>query len=119
MMRIRALHRIAEETLLGAGTHDDDARLVQHQRAAEVAVGAHEAHAIGHGIHVNAVDAGDVVTNLANDVKEDGRNFLAENGKGASIGRAAELREIAEIIAFLASDKAGFIVGAVVMADGE
>lgn len=83
-----------------------------------MAVGAHEAHAIGHGIHVNAVDAGDVVTNLANDVKEDGRKFLAENGKGAPIGRAAGLREIAGIIAFLASDKASFIVGAVVTADG-
>lgn len=74
--------------------------------------------AIEHGIRINAVGAGDVVTNLANDVKEDGRKFLAEHGKGAPIGRAAEPREIAEIIAFLASDKASFIVGAVVMADG-
>ena len=53
--------------------------------------------AIEHGIHINAVGAGDVVTNLANDVKEDGRKFLAEHGKGAPIGRAAEPREIAEI----------------------
>jgi len=74
--------------------------------------------AIGHGIRINAVGAGDVVTNLANDIKADGREFLAEHGKGAPIGRAAEPCEIAEIIGFLASDKASFIVGAVVMADG-
>lgn len=74
--------------------------------------------AIEHGIRINAVGSGDVVTNLANSVKADGRKFLAEHGKGAPIGRAAEPREIAEIIAFLASDKASFIVGAVVMADG-
>jgi len=35
--------------------------------------------------------------------------FLAEHGKGAPIVRAAEPREIAKIIAFLASDKASFI----------
>lgn len=74
--------------------------------------------AIEHGIRINAVGAGDVVTNIANSVVKDGRQFLAEHGKGAPIGRAAEPREIAEIIAFLASDKASFIVGAVVMADG-
>ena len=34
------------------------------------------------------------------------------------IRRAAEPREIAEVIAFLASGKASYIVGAVVMADG-
>lgn len=74
--------------------------------------------AIEHGIRINAVGAGDVVTNIANSLMEDGRKFLAEHGKGAPIGRAAEPREIAEIIAFLASDRASFIVGAVVMADG-
>ncbi len=74
--------------------------------------------AIEHGIRINSVGAGDVVTNIANSLMEDGRQFLAEHGKGAPIGRAAEPREIAEIIAFLASDKASFIVGAVVMADG-
>lgn len=58
------------------------------------------------------------MTNRANSVKEDGPTFLAEHGKGAPIGRAAEPGEIAEIISLLASDKASFIVGAAVMADG-
>lgn len=74
--------------------------------------------AIEHGIRVNAIGVGDVVTNLLNHFREDGREFLAEHGKSAPIGRAGDPREIAEIVAFLASDRASFIVGAVVMADG-
>ena len=67
---------------------------------------------------MNAIGVGDVVTNLLNHFREDGREFLAEHGAKAPIGRAAEPSEIAEIVAFLASDRASFIVGSVVMADG-
>ena len=74
--------------------------------------------AIEHGVRVNAIGAGDVVTNLLNTFREDGREFLAQHGKNAPIKRAAQPEEIAEVAAFLASDKASFIVGAVVMADG-
>jgi NAD(P)-dependent dehydrogenase (short-subunit alcohol dehydrogenase family) len=73
---------------------------------------------IPHGIRVNAVGSGDVVTNLLNHFMPDGRDFLAQHGKNAPIGRAAEAEEIAEVAAFLASDKASFIVGSIVMADG-
>jgi NAD(P)-dependent dehydrogenase (short-subunit alcohol dehydrogenase family) len=71
-----------------------------------------------HGIRVNAIGSGDVVTNLLNEIMDDGRRFLTEHGKGAPIGRAAQPEEIAEIVSFLASDRASFIVGSVVMADG-
>ena len=74
--------------------------------------------AIEYGIRVNAIGVGDVVTNLLNHFRDDGREFLAEHGKNAPIGRAADAIEIAEIVAFLASDRASFIVGSVVMADG-
>src|SRR5882762_155349 len=73
---------------------------------------------IKYGIRVNAVGAGDVVTNLLNHFMPDGREFLAQHGKNAPIGRAAQPKEIAEVAAFLASDKASFIVGSIVMADG-
>ena len=73
---------------------------------------------IPHGIRVNAVGAGNVITGLLDDVRPDGREFLSEHGKHAPIGRAAQPEEIAEIIAFLASDRASFIVGSIVMADG-
>jgi NAD(P)-dependent dehydrogenase (short-subunit alcohol dehydrogenase family) len=74
--------------------------------------------AIEHGIRVNAVGSGDVVTNLLNTFRSDGREFLAEHGKKAPIKRAALPEEIANVVAFLASDSASFIVGAIVMADG-
>ena len=74
--------------------------------------------AIEHGIRVNAVGSGDVVTNLLNSFRADGREFLTEHGKLAPIKRAAQPEEIAEVIAFLASDKASFVVGSILMADG-
>ena len=61
--------------------------------------------------------AGDVVTNLLNHFMPNGRDFLAEHGKNAPIGRAAQPKEIAEFAAFLASGKESFIVGSIVMAD--
>ncbi|MDJ1470700.1 MULTISPECIES: SDR family oxidoreductase [Xanthocytophaga] len=73
---------------------------------------------IEHGIRVNAIGVGDVVTNLINELREDGREFLAEHGKLAPIKRAADPMEIAEIVSFLASDRASFMVGSIVMADG-
>ena len=74
--------------------------------------------AIEHGIRVNAIGVGDVVTNILNDVVEDGPGFLAQHGEAAPIGRAAQPEEIAEVVAFLASERASFMVGSVVMADG-
>ncbi|SPS01847.1 Short-chain dehydrogenase/reductase SDR (fragment) [Cupriavidus taiwanensis] len=62
--------------------------------------------------------SGDVITNITNHIHADGQAFLAEHGQKAPIRRAAQPREIAEVIAFLASEKASFMVGAVVMADG-
>jgi NAD(P)-dependent dehydrogenase (short-subunit alcohol dehydrogenase family) len=74
--------------------------------------------AIDHGIRVNGVGSGDAVTNLLNTFRLDGRDFLAEHGRNAPIKRSARPEEIAEVVAFLASDKASFIVGAMVVADG-
>ena len=74
--------------------------------------------AIEHGIRVNAVGSGDVVTNIWAGKMDDGPGFLADHGRKAPIGRAANAEEIAEVVAFLASDRASFIVGSVVMADG-
>ncbi|WP_116142029.1 SDR family NAD(P)-dependent oxidoreductase [Trinickia diaoshuihuensis] len=76
--------------------------------------------AIEHGIRVNAVGSGDVLTNILNDAAPDGNGVaaLAAHGEGAPIGRAANPKEIAEVVLFLASDRASFMVGSVVMADG-
>ncbi|OSY36971.1 MULTISPECIES: SDR family NAD(P)-dependent oxidoreductase [Pseudonocardia] len=74
--------------------------------------------AIEAGIRVNAVGTGDTVTHILDDIHDDGPGFLANHGGGTPIGRAAQPREIAEVIAFLASDRAAYLVGSVVMADG-
>lgn len=60
----------------------------------------------------------DVVTNTLNGVVGDGPSCLAQHGEAAPIGRAAQPEEIAEIVAFLTSDRASSMVGSVVMADG-
>ncbi len=74
--------------------------------------------AIEHGIRVNVIGVGDVVTNIWRGQMDNGQAFLADHGRKAPIGRAANPDEIAELVTFLASDRASFIVGSVVMADG-
>lgn len=58
------------------------------------------------------------MTKLLDAFRDDGSQFLKEHGKATPIGRSARPEEIAEIVAFLASDRASFIIGSVVMADG-
>lgn len=73
---------------------------------------------IEHGIRVNAIGVGDVLTNIINEHQPDGQDVLVEHGKLAPIKRAAHPQEIAEVVSFLASERASFIVGSIVMADG-
>ena len=46
--------------------------------------------AIEHGIRVNAIGVGDVVTNIWRGQMDDGQAFLADHGRKAPIGRAAK-----------------------------
>ena len=68
---------------------------------------------IENGIRVNGIGVGDTVTEILGD-----QDALAEHGKGAPIRRAADPREIAHTVAFLASGLASYAVGAVWMLDG-
>lgn len=72
-------------------------------------------------IRVNAVNPGVVVTNLhqrGGMSKEDYENFLAHSKTTHPLGRVGEAREIAELIYYLASDKASWITGATYEIDG-
>ncbi len=69
-------------------------------------------------IRVNAVAPGVVETNILAGIVKDSRATLAAYGHLHPLGRVAQPEEIAEAIIWLASPKASFITGAVLMADG-
>jgi 3-oxoacyl-[acyl-carrier protein] reductase len=66
-------------------------------------------------IRVNAVSPGWIETDMTKELPEAAKKAMAE---GASLGRAGTAREIAEAIAFLASDRASFITGEVLRVNG-
>ncbi|MEO5858901.1 MAG: SDR family oxidoreductase [Pyrinomonadaceae bacterium] len=73
------------------------------------------------GVRVNAVNPGVVETNLhkrGGMGEEDYAKFLANAANTHPIGRAGQPDEVAELIYFLASDKAQWITGATYAIDG-
>jgi NAD(P)-dependent dehydrogenase (short-subunit alcohol dehydrogenase family) len=73
------------------------------------------------GIRVNAVNPGVVVTNLhkRGGMADDAYEKFLENAKNTHpIGRAGQPEEVAELIYFLASDKAKWITGVTYSIDG-
>jgi NAD(P)-dependent dehydrogenase (short-subunit alcohol dehydrogenase family) len=73
------------------------------------------------GIRVNAVNPGVVVTNLhkrGGMSDEDYEVFLANSRNTHPIGRPGNPEEVAELIYFLASEKASWITGATYSIDG-
>jgi NAD(P)-dependent dehydrogenase (short-subunit alcohol dehydrogenase family) len=73
------------------------------------------------GVRVNAVNPGVVVSNLhkRGGMNEENYSRFLENAKNTHpLGRPGTPEEVAELIAFLASDKAGWITGATYSIDG-
>jgi NAD(P)-dependent dehydrogenase (short-subunit alcohol dehydrogenase family) len=73
------------------------------------------------GVRVNAVNPGVVVTNLhrrSGMAEENYAAFLERSKETHPLGRAGDADEIAELIAFLASDRAGWITGETISIDG-
>ncbi len=64
------------------------------------------------GVRVNAVAPGPVFST------PDKTPLIEELGRTTLLGRGAQAEEIAEVIAFLASDKASYLTGATLAADG-
>jgi NAD(P)-dependent dehydrogenase (short-subunit alcohol dehydrogenase family) len=70
------------------------------------------------GIRANSVLPGVIDTDIMDGVVENGREMLASFGDAHPIGRIGQPEEVAEVIAFLASDAASFMTGALVAVDG-
>jgi len=74
-----------------------------------------------HGVRVNAVNPGVVVTNLhrrSGVSEEKYAAFLERSKETHPLGRAGGADEIADLIWFLASDRAGWITGETISIDG-
>jgi NAD(P)-dependent dehydrogenase (short-subunit alcohol dehydrogenase family) len=64
------------------------------------------------GVRINAVAAGPVFST------PEKAPLIEQLGKTTLLGRGAQVEEIAEVIAFLASDKASYVTGATLAVDG-
>jgi NAD(P)-dependent dehydrogenase (short-subunit alcohol dehydrogenase family) len=64
------------------------------------------------GVRVNAIAAGPVFST------PEKATLIEELGKTTLLGRGAQVEEIAEVIAFLASEKASYVTGATLAVDG-
>lgn len=67
------------------------------------------------GIRVNAVAPGFAYTEVMETLRPELRDYMSQK---ASLGRPGSATEIAQVVAFLSSDRASFVTGTVIPVDG-
>jgi NAD(P)-dependent dehydrogenase (short-subunit alcohol dehydrogenase family) len=75
----------------------------------------------GKGVRVNAVNPGVVVTNLhrrSGMAEDQYAKFLERSKETHPLGRAGQPEEIAQLVVFLASERAGWVTGETIAIDG-
>lgn len=72
----------------------------------------------GYGIRVNAVAPGYVRTRLVDGLIAQGRLEARRIRARTPLGRMADPHEIAQVVAFLVSDEASYVTGAIIPVDG-
>lgn len=70
------------------------------------------------GIRVNAVNPGLIETEGTHSTGAMGSEFQRWNESQTPLGRIGQVQDIAPIVAYLASDDAGWVTGEVMMASG-
>ncbi|MGJ4858178.1 SDR family NAD(P)-dependent oxidoreductase [Labrys sp. La1] len=90
-------------------------------------IGAAEAGKLGYGVRVNCIHPGLIPTEMGRKLTQDvvGTGMFPDTGAAVGhvvgqtpLGRLAEIREVADVTVFLASDAASFITGAGIPVDG-
>jgi NAD(P)-dependent dehydrogenase (short-subunit alcohol dehydrogenase family) len=70
------------------------------------------------GVRVNSVAPGPILTERVKGYYADGTRDMSVVAKAVVLGRMGDPREVANTIAFLASDAASYVHGATVVVDG-
>jgi NAD(P)-dependent dehydrogenase (short-subunit alcohol dehydrogenase family) len=96
---------------------EEDLSLYAASKAALIALTQSLALELGHVVRFNAVCPGQVATRMMARVTAD-PVLLAACAARIPAGRLADPAEVGEVIAFLVSDRASFVNGAVIPVDG-
>lgn len=70
------------------------------------------------GIRINAISPGDIITSMAYDANPNLKDNLEEIIKKYPLRRLGKPNDVANVVLFLASDKASFITGQNIIVDG-